>query len=198
VSVTGISGSTFLQAFNPAPPQNKTQQFQKEFQQLGQDLQSGNLAQAQSDFATLRQNAPAGSPLSASNSNNSSSPIAQAFQQLSQALQSGNLSAAQSDFATIQQDAQQQAGLKRRTGIITTIRSRRSPRNNQMPAGPGSAINQAFGQLGQALQSDNLPSAQQAYATLQQDFQQFAALGLAGSTSSGSSSATSGGLNISI
>ena len=29
------------------------QQFQQEFKQLGQDLQSGNLSSAQSDFATI-------------------------------------------------------------------------------------------------------------------------------------------------
>jgi len=199
MSVTGISGGTFLQAYNPATTQNKIQQFQQEFQQLGQDLQSGNLAQAQSDFATLQQNAPAGSPLSASNSNATSSPIVQAFQQLSQALQAGNLSAAQSDFATIQQDAQQQGGAQAAHGHHhhhpqPPVSSQQSTAN-----GPGSAINQAFGQLGQALQSGNLPSAQQAYATLQQDFQQFAALGLgSNSTTGGASSATPRGLNISI
>jgi hypothetical protein len=36
---------------------------------------------------------------------------------------------------------------------------------------------QLFSQLGQALQTGNLSSAQQAYSRLQQDFQQFASAG---------------------
>jgi len=36
-----------------SPPFSK---YESEFQQLGQDLQSGNLTQAQSDFTTLSQN----------------------------------------------------------------------------------------------------------------------------------------------
>jgi len=70
-----------------------------------QDLQSGNLSAAQSDFASLKN-------LGAQNSSatsQSNSPIAQAFKQLAKDLQSGNLSAAQQDFKTIQQDFQNQS-----------------------------------------------------------------------------------------
>jgi outer membrane protein assembly factor BamD (BamD/ComL family) len=155
MSVSGISSSS-LSDYNTQSVQNKMQQFQQEFQQLGQDLQSGNLSAAQSDFATLQQYAPQSSSTSSSQSNN---PIAQAFSQLAQDLQSGNTSAAQQDYSTIQQDFQSHA----------------TDGHHHHHGGGGSganAISQLMSQLGQALQSGNLTSAQQAYSTLQQEFQQ--------------------------
>jgi hypothetical protein len=62
---------------------------QSAFQQLGQALQSGNLAQAQEDFATLTQNAPANATATQHNTN-SNSPLSQTFTALGQALQSGS------------------------------------------------------------------------------------------------------------
>jgi hypothetical protein len=93
---------------NAQNPQSATgtpsnfQQLKTEFQQLGQDLQSGNLTQAQQDYATLSQNVPSSGATAAN-------PALQAFSQLGQDLQAGNLQAAQQDYATVQQDAQQQA-----------------------------------------------------------------------------------------
>jgi soluble cytochrome b562 len=158
MSVSGISSSSFFD-FSTQSMQSTMQKFRQEFQQLGQDLQSGNLSAAQADFATLQQLAPQGnSTWSAQNSN----PIAQAFNQLSQDLQSGNLSAAQQDYATIQQDFQNQAA------------QMRGHHHHHGGGGSGeSEISQLLSQLGQALQSGNLSTAQQAYSTLLQDFQQF-------------------------
>jgi len=65
-----------------------------EFKQLSQDLQSGNLSQAQADYATLVQNAPAGIQ-------DTTTPSGDAFTQLGQALQSGNLSAAKQALSTV-------------------------------------------------------------------------------------------------
>jgi hypothetical protein len=79
-----------------------------------------------------------------------------------QDLQAGNLSAAQQDFATIKQNARLAPG--------QTHRHHRLASSAQQGGNP---ISQAFGALGQALQSGNLPSAQQAYATLRQDLQQY-------------------------
>jgi outer membrane protein assembly factor BamD (BamD/ComL family) len=104
MSVSPISSSTLFN-YSTQNVQNTMQQYQQEFQQLGQDLQSGNLSAAQADFATLQQLAPTTSASRAQ----SSSPIAQEFNRLSQDLQAGNLSAAQQDYATIQQDFQNQA-----------------------------------------------------------------------------------------
>jgi|SRR5208337_3565981 len=159
MSVSGISSSSFFN-YSAQSIQNRMQQFQQEFQQLGQDLQSGNLSAAQTDFSTLQQLTPQGNSTSSAQSNN---PIAQAFSQLSQDLQSGNVSAAQKDYATIQQDFQSQAT------------QTHGHHHHHGGGGSGeSEISQLLAQLGQALQSGNLSTAQQAYSTLQQDFQQFA------------------------
>ncbi len=159
MSVSGISSSSLFD-YSTQSVQNKMQQFQKEFQQLGQDLQSGNMSAAQSDFATLQQYAPQTSSTSSSQSN---SPIAQEFSQLAKDIQSGNTSAAQQDYSTIQQDMQSHAA--------------EGHHHHHSSGGGGeggqSAVSQLMTQLGQALQSGNLSSAQQAYSTLQQEFQQF-------------------------
>lgn len=162
-SVSGISSSNFYN-YGTQSTQNSFQKAQQEFQQLGQDLQSGNLSAAQSDFTTLQNLQPKTNSTSPSQSD---SPIAQAFNQLSQDLQSGNLSAAQQDFATIQQDFQNQSG----PGQSQNAHGHHHHHEGNS-SGEQSAVSQAFQQLGQALQSDNLTSAQQAYSTLQQDFSQ--------------------------
>ncbi len=157
MSVSGIFSSSFSD-YRTQGTQNNLQKVQQEFQQLGQDLQSGNLSAAQSDFTTLQSLQPQGSSNSSSQGNG---PIAQAFNQLSHDLQSGNLSGAQQDYATLQQD----------------VESRAAQGHHHHHHGGGgseqSAISQAFQQLGQALQSGNLTNAQQAYSTLQQDLPQF-------------------------
>jgi hypothetical protein len=158
MSLSGISSSNLFNYENQSV-QNKVQQFKQEFQQLGQDLQSGNLSAAQTDFATLQQ---IGSNSTSTASTASSNPLVQAFSLLGQDLQSGNLSAAQQDFAKIQQDVQSQA-------------SQAQGHHHHHHGGGGD--NQSYPisqlqQLGRALQSGSLSSAQQVYSTLQQDFAQ--------------------------
>lgn len=161
MSVSGISSSSFFD-YSTQNIHNTMQKFQpkflQEFQQLGQDLQSGNLSAAQADFATLQQLEPQTNSTSSAQSSNS---IAQEFNQLAQDLQSGNLTAAQKDYTTIQQDFQNQAA---------------QGHHHHHHHGGGTTANpisQLMDQLGQALQSGNLSAAQQAYSTLQQDFQSF-------------------------
>ncbi len=107
MAISAILGSV-LQAALTQNTQSKFKQFKQEFQQLGQDLQSGNIAQAQSDLVTLQQNSPSAlrstAAISATASGN---PIAQLFSQLGQALQTGNLSTAQQAYSMLQQDFQQ-------------------------------------------------------------------------------------------
>jgi hypothetical protein len=161
MSIVGILSSSLLSSINPAvtTPQPS---FQKQFQQLGQDLKSGNLSAAQSDFATLQQNSPASSPAAAP----STSSAAQAFSQLGKDLQSGNLSAAQQDFSTAQQNLQAPGT---------------QPHHHHHHSGGGAGggeqanIMQEFAQLGQNLQSGNVSAAQQAYSSMQQSFQAFGA-----------------------
>lgn len=160
MSVSGISSNLF--GFNGTTVESKARQIQQEFQQLGEDLQSGNLSAAQSDFATLQQLVPQNNTTqtSTTSSSQSSNPLAQAFQQLGQDLQAGNLSAAQQDFANIQQDIQNQSGQVQTHG------------HHHHHGGGGNeqnSISQLFQQLGQDLQSGNLSAAQQSYTTLAQD-----------------------------
>jgi hypothetical protein len=171
MSASGISSSNLFDLLDSVNAQSQKQQLQQEIQQLGKDLSAGNLSAAQSDFATLQKDAPAAT---SSTSSQSSNPIAQAFQQLAKDLQSGNVSAAQQDFSTIQQDVQAQGG-----GHHHHSHPQESSGAQQNP------LAELFSELGQALQSGNLSAAQQAYTTLQQDFQSGSANG-SNPTASGS------------
>jgi hypothetical protein len=179
MSISGILSSSFSQYQLGAS--NKIQQ---ELQQLGQELSSGKLSAAQSDFAMLQQafaptSATSGTA-AATTSPATSNPITQAFNQLASDLQSGNLTAAQKDYATLQQDLQSQSGTGHRvhhhhgigTGGVGDSSSSQNP------------LLQDLNQLGQSLTSSNLSGAQQAYAALQQQLQQFALGGGALSTES--------------
>jgi len=151
--------------------------YQQKIQQLGQALQSGNLSAAQSDFATLQASFSQPATTAGSTSTGSTSnPVAQAFNQLSTDLQSGSLSAAQKDFSTVQQDLQ------------NNLSSNHFHHHHHLSSGGGSgdssnqnSLLQDLNQIGQSLTSSNLAGAQQAYATLQQQLQQFA-LGSEGSS----------------
>jgi cell division septum initiation protein DivIVA len=172
MSVSGISSTNLFDLLDSASAPNQKQQLQQEIQQLGKDLSAGNLSAAQSDFATLQKDSPQATPAASSQSNN---PIAQAFQQLAKDLQAGNLSAAQQDFSTIQQDVQSQGSGHHHHG-----HGESSSATSQDP------VAELFSELGQALRPD-LSAAQQAYTTLQQDFQQSSSSG--GSTSNASPAA---------
>src|SRR5271157_4506497 len=102
--------------------------------------------------------------------------IRQEFQQLGTDLQSGNLTAAQSDFAALQQDFQSQG-----TQTHHHHHHHGGGSNNSGSSSGGSEISQLFSQLGSALQSGNLSTAQQAYASMLQQFQQYGASGVAAS-----------------
>ena len=117
MSVSAIPGNAF---FTPQNIEATFQKLQQEFHQLGQDLQSGNLSAAQSDFASLK-NLGAQSSTTTSQNN---SPIAQGYNQLAKDLPSGNLAAAQRDFKTIQQDFEinpRRARLRHRSHTVTIM-----------------------------------------------------------------------------
>lgn len=189
MSITGLATTALYNAYESTQGTSNGQgSIQSEFQQLGQDLQAGNLTQAQQDFATLSQDfANASQTNNAANANATNNPIAQAFSALGQDLQNGNLSQAQQDFATIQQDVQQQG-------------AGQTHHHHHHGGGGGqeqSQINQAFSSLSQALQSGDLSGAQSAFSTLQQDLQQLTQSGAAGESGSAyASQATTTGLNV--
>lgn len=172
MSVSGISSSSLFD-YNTQDVQNTQQQIHQEFQQLGQDLQSGNLSAAQADFADLQSLTPQSNSSSASQSSN---PLAQAFSQLSQDLQSGNLSAAQQDYATIQQDLQ--------SGASQMHHHHHHHGGGSSSGSQGSTFSQMFSELGQALQSGNLSTAQQVFGSIEQEFPQLAQTSQSQSTSS--------------
>ena len=195
MAIGAILGSVLSGAVR-VNPQTRFQQFQQEFQQLGKDLQSGNLAQAQADFVTLQQSSPLAAQSTTASSATSGaaggSPIAQAFNQLSQDLKSGNLSAAQQDFSTIQQDFQN----SQTQGQGGAGHHHHHIHAEAQGAQSSSPLAQLFAQLGQALQTGNLSSAQQAYSTLQQDFQQFATSGGLSAVGSTAAQIATGTLNL--
>ena len=197
MSISGVSSSDVLQTSPAQAAQTKFQQIQSQFQKVGQDLQSGNLSQAQADFATLSQELPSGQQTSGSTATSSTttgptSTIAKAFQTLGQDLQAGNLAASQTDFAAIQQNAQQQNSGQAQG-------HHHHHHGGGVSQQTGSTLQQDVTALGTALQSGNLSSAQQAYATFQADFQQaFPNSGAAGSTgtTSTTNAAGTGGVNL--
>ena len=181
MSIAGIASSIFSQL--GSLQSNKPSQTQSEFQQLAQDLQTGNLSAAQTDFAALQQNAPAGQT-------SSSSPLSQAFSTLGKDLQAGNLSAAQQDFATLKQDVTnlQQAAQQ---GVQVHHHHHHAAEPESSSTQPNS-IAQLFSTLGQDLQTGSLSGAQQAYSALQHDVPFLGASNLSGTLLT-----PAGGLNLS-
>jgi len=166
MSVAGILSSA---AFSVGSQlfQNRMQKVRQEFQQLGSDLQSGNLSAAQADFAALQKMHPQSSSTSSSPT---SSPISQDFNQLAADLKAGNTTAAQQDFTKLQQDFQSQQ-----------TQGHHHHRHHSGGDSSSSDVSQLFTQLGSALQSGNLSAAQQTYSAMLQEFQQYAAAGVSGS-----------------
>lgn len=182
MSVSGISSSN-LYNYSTQNVQTQINQVQQDFKQLGQDLQSGNLSAAETDFTTLQKAIPQSSSTSSSQS---SSPIAQAFQQLSKDLQAGNLSAAQQDYSSIQQDFQNLATQMQGHHHHHHGGGGSSTSGTSTSGTSASAISQTFSLLGQSLQSGNLSSAQSEFASLQQELQAFIQTGTQNTTQSSS------------
>jgi len=186
MSISSIFSSGLFSPQNFQAGQSSLRKLRQEFQQLGQDLQSGNLSQAQADFAALQ---PGNSQQSASAATqNTAGTIASAFKQLSSDLQAGNLPAAQQDYSNIQQDFQQQSS----SSVASHHHHHHHPAPAQDSSGSQDPFSQLFSQLGQALQSGNLSAAQSAYTTLQQDFEQLGASAIAASPASNNSLSVSG------
>ncbi len=175
MSVIGIASTALSQLGNI---QAKFQGVQSEFKTLGQDLQAGNLTQAQADFVTLSQ--------SVTSQLSSNSPFAKAFNAVGQALQSGDLSAAQQAFAAISPGG---------TGVASVRHHHHAaPAQNSASAAQSTLLAQELSTLGQALQSGNLTAAQQAFSAMQQGWQQSQTAGTSGSPLP----AVSSGVNVTV
>lgn len=169
MSIASIASSTLMHYVGQYTQGSRTK-WQQGLQQLGQDLQAGNLSAAQSDFAALQQLNPQISSAASTQSGNS---VAQDFSQLGKDLQAGNTSAAQQDYVHLQQD-------------VSATASGAHVHHHHHHGGSGSNdFSQLLQQVGLALQGGNLSAAQQAYTTLQQQIQ---VLGQSGTESSQSGS----------
>lgn len=100
MNIGAISGNPYQTQMT-----SSTVQRQSEFEQLGKDLQSGNIAAAQQDFVSLTQSFSAHKQ--ASGTDATQPTLAQEVEKLGQDLQSGNTSAAQADYTQIQRSMQQ-------------------------------------------------------------------------------------------
>jgi len=139
MSTSGISASTLFN--NLIPGYQCTRLIQQNFQQLGQDIQSGNVSAAQSAAHTFDFLLP---QLTTDVPADSNSPLVPALKQLSQDLQAGNLSAAQQDYSTVEQyfqeggiacDPSQPGGNTTMTGVLHQLFSQLS--NALDPSGLG-------------------------------------------------------------
>ncbi len=161
MSIAAIASSSLSQLQNI---QQNYRQVQGKFKELGQDLQAGNLSQAQTDFVTLSQ--------SAAIQYGGNSPIAQTLNTIGQALQSGNLGAAQQAFSS----------------LPTSVRGPGAGSPHAHTGGARTDFQNALNQLSQALQSGNLSTAQQAFSTVQQIWQEVGPTAVPGPSANGSTS----------
>jgi soluble cytochrome b562 len=204
-SIFSLLTQSATQSTSQTNSHNKFKQIEQDMQQLGSDLSSGNLTQAQSDFSALQKLLPSSqqsstaSSATTSSSSQTTSPLLTALNQLGQDLQSGNLSAAQSDYATVQQDVQQ-VSQQQGAGGTHHHRHHYSGSDSNSSSSQQNPISALFSELGTSLQSGNLSAAQTAYSSLQQDFQ-LLGFGTSGTSSSSTTASTAStvdsGLNIS-
>lgn len=153
MSVSGISSNSLFN-FVAEGLQSKRHAFRSEFEQLGKDLQSGDLAAAQKDFAALQR---LQADQTESMPDASVDPLQAALKKLAQDLQAGDTNAVQKDYAN----------------ALHVYQNHASPvhRHHVHSSGESNAIQQSITELGQALRAGDLRAAQQAYSALQQEFQ---------------------------
>lgn len=171
MSTAAVSSGSIYQEL-----QSYFQQRNTDVSQLGQDLTSGNLANAQQDFATLT-GLGQGGPFANGDAFGAGSAREQDFTAIGQALQSGNLSAAQQAFAELQSSFKNGGGGN--DSIASAVSAAASAATQT--AASTSSIQSLYGQLksfyqqrnadvsqlGQDLTSGNTASAVQDLATLQ-------------------------------
>jgi len=171
MSVAGIGISSFFDPSITQSFQNKKLQFQKELQQLSQDLQAGNLSASQADFAALQKLGGVSSPAASFPAATafSASPLTTDLNQLGQDLKSGNIAGAQQDLIKLQQDSQ---------GSTQSAQTHHHHHHGGGGAGVASALGPVLSpiidHLDPVTRAGGLTAAQQAYSTFQGALQQFA------------------------
>jgi hypothetical protein len=158
------------------------QQRSSDVSQLGQDLSSGNLANAQQDFATL-QSLGQGGPNANGDVFAPKDQREQDFNAIGQALQSGNLSAAQQAFAQLESTFKNGGGGSGSGGSDSIASAISAAANSTAPpssasGAPAESIyqqvreyyqqrNADVSQLGQDLSLGNVANAQQDFTALE-------------------------------
>jgi len=150
------------------------QQIRSDFKSLQSDLQSGNVANAQADFATLLKDAPQfNNQLQSGAATTQSS----ALSALSASLQSGDIGGAQTALASLGQTSGGAQSALNSMGQTHRHHHHHhhGAASSSTTAGGDQAVQSDFQALSSALQSGNITSAQQALAQLQKDDPRFAA-----------------------
>ena len=124
------------------------QSMQRAFQQVGNDLQSGNLAAAQNDYVTLSKDNPA-------SATGSASAAGRAYSQLGQDLRSGNLAAAQLDYASLKRDTVQPESPTTATGAAASKQGTVHHHRHHATGDTSSSISQLLDSASPALQAYN-------------------------------------------
>ena len=145
------------------------QQIRNDYRTLQNDLQTGNLAGAKTDFATLLKDVP---QFNSQLQNGTATTQAGSLSALSMALQSGDINGAKAALALLGQNlGVAQSGLNQ-----IGPWHHRHHHHGTAPVGNNrdQAIQSDFQALSSALQSGNIVGAQQALAQLQKDAPEFA------------------------
>jgi hypothetical protein len=180
MSVAGIAATAFSTL---AQVQHKYQNLQAQFKQLGQDLSSGNLTKAQTDFVALSQSLAS----QATGVNPATSKAANSSVQAPAPGQTMDAGQATLPPIPIYASVKQQ--------FLGDHPAHPHIANSSAFVQQKSGLTQMLNQLGQALQSRNLLGAQQAFASMQQLWVHNPLMGA--STTTGST-ASNGKLNLSV
>jgi hypothetical protein len=145
-----------MATFNiPSCVLNQVQRFQQDFQQFGQDLQSGRISAARSDLVTLQNEVP---QFNCTQTVQCDSQFAQAANQLALSANRGSDTTGRDEDSTPQQGYSGQVSAGQRID-----RALGGGQSNPVSLGPG--------ELAQPLQAVNPSHAQLGYASVQQVFQ---------------------------
>lgn len=177
VSSVGLDQSVGTSALR-----SSVRQAHRDFDQLVQSLQSGNLSAAQQAYTSFQQ-IQAGQTSStptqtgAVAATTAANPVASDWSALGQALQSGSLSSAQGALGTLQQDAQAawQSHLQQKAqnaqSVYALLQGTQGAMAMSGATSTASAVQSDLNALTQALQSGDTSGAQKLLAQLEQDLQ---------------------------
>jgi hypothetical protein len=176
MSVSNIAPSTGV-GLNQTNWRSTVKQGKQDFSQLLGALQSGDMQGAQQAYSAMQQLLPGIQAAAQTSAGAVGNAVTTDFSALGAALSSGSLSGAQDAVTKLQQDAQAYrqgsntfGSLEHAEGIYKSMqRSATSSASANSSAGSDTTLNTDMTALGQALQSGNISSAQDAYAKLQQD-----------------------------